>query len=332
MNSIFKISAFCLLLSINMYAGKAKPDSTGMPGDNLDLAAVLSIFKDSKTPEDFEKKLNSADTKVNNLDLNHDGKVDYLSVKDYGKNDLHSLVIQDAVNQSENQDVAVIEVEKKGDQDAHVQIVGDESLYGKNYIVEPEQKTEVKYQSDYADDVYATTPASPTVFVNVWGWPCVSYMYGPSYVFWASPWYWGFYPSWWYPWSPYGLYYYHQNVVGFYDYRYGNYYYGWRRSTVNNAPRAHNMYMPHRTASQYVQKNNPIVTPRQTRMGRPVNGVPGSRNYPNQSAPRSNGNMNQPVRQTPSMRYGPTRTGGVRGGGAAGGMHGGFGGGGMRRK
>jgi len=51
-------------------------DSTllGLPGDNLDLVAVLDLFQKSKTIEDFEKSLNEEKTGINNLDLNLDGK------------------------------------------------------------------------------------------------------------------------------------------------------------------------------------------------------------------------------------------------------------------
>ena len=68
-----------LLLCLSFIASSAiasDVDSTGLEGDNLDLNAVLEIFKDSESPEDFEKKLNSESTNVNNLDLNEDGDVD----------------------------------------------------------------------------------------------------------------------------------------------------------------------------------------------------------------------------------------------------------------
>src|ERR1700677_654538 len=95
------------------------PDSLGLPGDNLNLYAVLSLFKDSKSVEEFEQKLNSPDNKVNNLDLNHDGQTDYLRVKDYGENGLHSLVIQDPITATESQDVAIIEIEQQGSNNVH---------------------------------------------------------------------------------------------------------------------------------------------------------------------------------------------------------------------
>jgi hypothetical protein len=303
-----------MLLNIGMRANPVR-DSTGLAGDNLDLTAVLGIFKDSKNIEDFEKKLNASDIKVNNLDLNNDGKVDYLRIHDYGKDNFHSLVIQDLVSASETQDVAVIEVEKKNNGEAHVQIVGDEALYGKNYIIEPQEKKQAQ-QSQYVDDVYAN-PNEPVVFVNAWAWPSVQFLYGPQYVFWVSPWYWGYYPYWWYPWAPYPYWqYYHQNIMA-----YGYYNYGWRHSYVNHMPGPHVVYGPHRTYSPYVQKNNVQA------------GFSRNRYFPRQQIPRQQmqfqQKQNAPImRESPALRYGPTQTGGIRGGGGRGfGGGGGFGGG-----
>jgi hypothetical protein len=230
----------------------AQSDSLGMSGDNLDLKAVLAIFKESENTEEFEKKLNAADSKVNNLDLNGDGQVDYLRVIDTKKDDVHSLIIQAPVSKSESQDVAVIQIEKKGKNKAHLQIVGDETLYGKNYIIEPgeetasKEKTKKEEKEANEDDVYAGS--DKPVVVNVWTWAPVVYLYSPGYTMWVSPWYWGYYPPWYSPWAPYPWNMYHTNIIG-YSYlvpcRYGNYYY---------SPRAQEMYYGKRTSSGYVEK------------------------------------------------------------------------------
>jgi hypothetical protein len=52
----------------------------GLPGDNLDLYAVLDLFQKSKTIEDFEKTLNDSKTGINNMDLNLDTKIDFIKV------------------------------------------------------------------------------------------------------------------------------------------------------------------------------------------------------------------------------------------------------------
>ena len=111
-------------------------DSLGLPGDNLNLYGVLDLFQKSETLEEFEKKLNSEESKINNLDLNGNNKIDYISVKDNMKGTAHAIVLQVAVNEKETQDIAVIAVEKDKNDDIQVQIIGDELLYGKNYIIE----------------------------------------------------------------------------------------------------------------------------------------------------------------------------------------------------
>jgi hypothetical protein len=243
-----------LLFTFSLFSlsGFSQNDSLGLPGDNLDLEAVLSIFKNSSSVEDFEKKLNSASEKVNNLDLNADGQVDYLRVVEYGKDDFRSIVIQDPVSKTESHDVAVIEIEKKDGQTAHLQIVGDETLYGKNYIIEPQVSKKTSSEKN-SDDAYADSDqkSSSQVVVNVWAWPAVGYIYSPGYSFWVSPWYWGYYPGWYSPWAPYGYYYYHRGWIG---YNYG--FYGYH-THVYAFPHVHHYYYGRRTYSPYVQKTAP---------------------------------------------------------------------------
>ena len=45
--------------------------------------------------------------------------------------------MQVAVNSRENQDVAVFTVQRFANNQVQIQLVGDEALYGKNYIIEP---------------------------------------------------------------------------------------------------------------------------------------------------------------------------------------------------
>ena len=80
----------------------------------LSLEAAIELFKKSDSPEDFEKRLNSENNDVNNLDLNEDGEIDYIRVVDNSAGDVHALVLQVAVSEKESQDVAVIEIEKQG--------------------------------------------------------------------------------------------------------------------------------------------------------------------------------------------------------------------------
>jgi len=168
-----------------------KRDSTGLPGDNFSLEGALELFKKSASPEEFEKMLNSEDNKVNNLDLNGDGEIDYIKVIDRNEKDVHAFVLQAAVSDSESQDVAVIELEKEGTDKAVLQIVGDEDIYGDETIIEPTEEVKVN----------AGTSTSG-VAVNVWAWSAVRYVYTPAYTVWVSPWGWRARPVWWRPWRP----------------------------------------------------------------------------------------------------------------------------------
>jgi hypothetical protein len=136
--------------------------------NNLDLKAVASIFGESKDLQDFEMKLNDYDSQISNLDLNNDGEVDYLRVIESSENNVHLVVIQAVLDRDVYQDVATIVVEKRENRRTYVQIIGDPYMYGNNYIVEP---------------VYVYTPY------------IYSFFWGNNYRSWTSPYYWGYYPT-----------------------------------------------------------------------------------------------------------------------------------------
>lgn len=182
------------------FAQNAEEDSTGLPGDNFSLQGALEMFKKATSLEEFEKLINTKDNNVNNLDLNEDSDVDYVRVVDNMNEDAHAFVLQVPISETENQDIAVIELEKTGEENAVLQIVGDEDIYGEQTIVEPtEEETEEK--SEGADSEYIVSKKAAVV-VNVWVWPSVRFVYAPGYRLWISPWRWKVYPGWWRPWRP----------------------------------------------------------------------------------------------------------------------------------
>lgn len=222
-------------------------DSTGLPGDHFSLQGALEMFKTASNLEDFEKKVNDPANHINNLDLNDDGKVDYVKVMDNMKDKAHAIVLRVPVSDKENQDVAVIEIEKDGDQSASLQIVGDEELYGDSVFVEPVDEEEG--QDDIKSGKGPYNFASPTryVIVNVWGWPCVQYIYAPAYVVWVSPWYWGYWPGWWHPWAchPWR----HHWYYGYHHHHYHHHYY---RVYYHHHHHIHSWYHPMRVTSPVV--------------------------------------------------------------------------------
>ena len=117
----------------------------GLPGDNLDLYAVLDLFQKSKTIEEFEKTLNEEETGINNLDLDLNEQVDFIKVVTKQDGEDFTFILQVDVNEKEIQDVAVILVSKDKDGKVTMQIVGDKDLYGKDYVIEPKPAHSCKY-------------------------------------------------------------------------------------------------------------------------------------------------------------------------------------------
>ena len=233
------------LLAAAALNAQAQADSTGLPGDHFSLEGALDLFKKAANLEAFEKALNTETNNVNNLDLNGDGKVDYVRVESRTEGKAFAIVLQVLVNKDEAQDVAVIELEKTGETSAQVQIIGDQELYAANTIVEPYAEGDAKGAK--------SGPAAPEVFgmwitVNVWAWPCVQWCYGPSFVVWYSPWYWDFYPPWWRPWRHAHWHQWHHHHA---------HYHAWyRHADSHRNMNAHNLYGHHRKASATVQRNN----------------------------------------------------------------------------
>ena len=165
------------------------------------------MFKKAGSPEEFEKLINSEDQRVNNLDLNEDGETDYVRVIDKMEGNVHAFILQVPVSETESQDIAVIELEKTGDESALLQIVGDEDIYGEAVIVEPIEEKSMEaapaapQRNSGPNDSYREEE-DMAVVINVWPWPCVRFVYGPVYRPWVSPWRWRVYPAWWRPWRP----------------------------------------------------------------------------------------------------------------------------------
>ncbi len=83
MKTQFRIRLFTaafLLGGTMAVAGMQNDPVEEVPGDNFSLEGALELFKKSASPQEFEQLLNSPDSKVNNLDLNGDGEIDYIRV------------------------------------------------------------------------------------------------------------------------------------------------------------------------------------------------------------------------------------------------------------
>ncbi|MCB0556770.1 MAG: hypothetical protein KDD02_24710 [Phaeodactylibacter sp.] len=257
------LSIFCLVFAFlgtfTLQAQEVNPaDSTGLPGDNFSLEGALELFKKAQSPEEFEKLLNTEDNAVNNLDLNEDGEIDYIRVVDNMDGEAHAIVLQVPVSSEESQDIAVIEIEKQGADNAILQIVGDEDIYGENVLVEPFEE-EGKSTGKGGPSADYTINA---VVVNVWLWPSVRYVYRPNYVVWVSPWRWASYPTWWRPWRPTPWRVHYSRTVVYRPH--------YRVVTTHRVVRAHKVYTPRRTSSKVVHTRTTTVVAARGKNGKAV--------------------------------------------------------------
>ncbi len=174
------LSTFVCLFFANSFAQDKTivSASNSEISDNLDLRAVASIFGDSKDLNDFEYRLNDPKAHLSNLDLNEDNQVDYLRVIESIEGNIHLIIIQAVLGQDQYQDVATVELERDTNNTTHIQVVGDDFIYGNNFIYEPMYNF------------------SPIIYNYIW----IS-NYRPYY----SPWYWGYYPRHYQVWKPYPI-------------------------------------------------------------------------------------------------------------------------------
>ena len=269
MQNLKKLLFLFVCFAATSVPAKAQEDSTGLPGDNFSLQGALEMFKQSSSIEEFEKLINSQNKNVNNLDLNGDGEIDYIKVIDKTGKDVHAFVLQVAVSETENQDIAVIELEKTGDTTAVAQIVGDEEIFGEQTIVESSDEGD---EMESNDDGKGSGPSADyteasRIVVNVFFWPSVRFVYRPAYVPWVSPWRWRHYPGWWRPWRPLTWNVFHPRRLVYH-----------RNHAVVRTHRvvaAHRVYTPYRASSTVVRnrttvaRNNYKVTRTRTKVTGP---------------------------------------------------------------
>jgi len=237
--SIFT-TAVLALASVAGVAQDYPNEYLGLPGDNLNLYAVMNLFQESETLEGFERSLNDNDEVINNLDLNSDNLIDYIAVSDYKEGDVHTIVLRTALSRNEQQDIAVFFVEKLNNGAVQIQLVGDEALYGPNYIVEPIYAETAN--PGYTGAVHrGNTNVVSTSYYDIGAWPVIRFIYAPRYRVWRSSWYWGYYPSYWRPSRPHYWHYYY----GYHNQWHNHYYSHYRQWDHYRCNNYHNYYHSH---------------------------------------------------------------------------------------
>ena len=135
-------------------------------GENLNLQAVGEIIRHSSNPQEIEKKLNEPDG-VNNLDLDGDGKIDYLKVTEYGKGSEHGYSIC-AVLKDGEPEVANVVINTLPNQQAQMSLNGNPTYYGNQNNT---------YQSSF----------------NATDFLLLAWLMQPHYSYYHSPYHYGYY-------------------------------------------------------------------------------------------------------------------------------------------
>ena len=140
--------------------------------DNFNLQRIGPILERSRSAREFETYLNEPDG-INNLDLNGDGYVDYLSVDEYPEcNEFEcGLSIYDAYGPDLRQEVATLVFYRDEPRypGARILITGNDILYGDNFY----------YETNWLDRT-----------LNI-----VGALFGPRREIYRSPYYYDYYPT-----------------------------------------------------------------------------------------------------------------------------------------
>lgn len=145
--------------------------------ESFSLAGVGELVKKAKSPQDLERMLNDPNVGVNNLDLNADGKVDYIQVAEWQDGATRGFVLATSPAAGEVQELARIAVVKAGESSAKIEVQGNEQVYGPDTVVQ----------------TVAQAPSSGGGWGGFWmGYLFSSVINRPMY---ASPWGYGSYPN-----------------------------------------------------------------------------------------------------------------------------------------
>lgn len=140
---------------------------TAKAAEGLDLEAVGELVKQAKDAAELENLLNKQ-SGINNLDLDGDGNVDYISVQEFGSGGNRGFSLTVDLGRGNIQEVATIQVERQGQQ-AVVQLQGNDQIYGTGAV----------YHSSFS--------LSDAILL--------AWLFQPRPVLYVSPYHYGYYPA-----------------------------------------------------------------------------------------------------------------------------------------
>lgn len=176
------ISTIYLLLFALLVINAQEQTPATEAGEDFDLNAVMEVLENAEDLADFEKKINDKDNQINNLDLNNDEEIDVVKVVEIDESNTRLIVLRAVIGENDFQDIATIEIEKHGEKEISLQVIGDPDIYGSDYIVEP-SSDESSGSGQGGGDFFQDLPEIPdyitaAVFVSVHRWRPI----GPLFV------------------------------------------------------------------------------------------------------------------------------------------------------
>lgn len=146
------------------------------PADGLDFKLVGALFQEGKVTdaESLEKELNR-EGGINNLDLDGDGKTDFINVSENKPEGNFRSFDLTTGDENETTFIGTVEVEKGSDNTYNIHMSGSESLYG--------------------PDAHYTVVHRPSIGEMMF----YSWLFAPRPLFYHRPYYGGFYPHYYHP-------------------------------------------------------------------------------------------------------------------------------------
>ncbi len=107
--------------------------------EQFDLRVLEKLLKETADASTLEKRLNEGSPALHNLDLDEDGKVDYIQVEEYGDGNERGLSLfvelppLEGQTEPEVQELASIDITKETEETGRYQIHGNRHIYGNNH-------------------------------------------------------------------------------------------------------------------------------------------------------------------------------------------------------
>ena len=141
MIQFFKLTSIAMIALGSLFLGSCRGERnqnvnmtiTSEAADGLDLAAVTSLLKTVKTPEELERRINAGTPRINNLDLNEDDTIDYVKVTEYSDGNVKGFSLTTELAEGDVQELATIEISVDSEGNTRAQTHGNSHIYGDNY-------------------------------------------------------------------------------------------------------------------------------------------------------------------------------------------------------